>query len=127
MKKTSDVTRKYKRLSLLFFTLSILVLAAPLLYYTIAAFIGGEVTEKVTMGMTFIVAGLLTAVNLVFKYNFRSALWILVLGIYYCLDNILPLLLMVAVGTILDEFILTPLHKNYAAKAKINGEIDQRI
>lgn len=39
----------------------------------------------------------------------------------------MPLLLIVAVGTILDEFLLTPLHKHFKNKATINREIDKRL
>ena len=69
---------------------------------------------------------MLVAVNMVFKYRIRSTLWILVLGVYFCLDDILPLLFMVAVGTIVDEFILSPLARSYRHKMIINREIDKR-
>lgn len=122
----SDITKKYQRLSILFQCLSILVLVAPLAYYTILGFINGETTEKLTLGITFVIAAILFIVNVLFKYHIRSTIWILVLGIYFCIDNILPLLFMVAIGTILDEFILTPLHKSYKTKCTINREIDKR-
>lgn len=92
----------------------------------VVGFIEGETVEKLTLGMTFIAAGILTVINVLFKYHIRSTIWILVLGIYFCLDSILPLICMIAVGTILDEFILTPLHKKYKNKAIINREIDRR-
>lgn len=122
----SDITKKYQRLSILFQCLSILVLVAPLAYYTILGFINGETTEKLTLGITFVIAAILFIVNVLFKYHIRSTIWILVLGIYFCIDNILPLLFMVAIGTILDEFVLTPLHKSYKNKCTINREIDKR-
>ena len=122
----SDITKKYQRLSILFQCLSILVLVAPLAYYTILGFINGETTEKLTLGITFVIAAILFIVNVLFKYHIRSTIWILVLGIYFCIDNILPLLFMVAIGTILDEFLLTPLHKSYKNKCTINREIDKR-
>ena len=123
----SKETRKYKTLSILFLALSILVLVAPLAYYSIVGFIEGETTEKFTLGMTFVIAAILFVINILFKFHIRSTIWILVLGIYFCLDNILPLIFMVAVGNILDEFLFTPLHKHYKSKASINKEIDKRI
>ena len=122
----SDITKKYQRLAILFQALSILVLIAPLAYYTIYGFINGEVTEKLTLGVTFVVACILLVINVLFKYHIRSTIWILVLGIYFCIDSIMPLLLMVAIGTILDEFVLTPLYKSYKNKCTINKEIDKR-
>ena len=123
----SKETRKYKNLSILFLALSILVLVAPLAYYSVVGFIEGETTEKFTLGMTFVIAAILFVINILFKFHIRSTIWVLVLGIYFCLDNILPLIFMVAVGNILDEFLLTPLHKHYKSKASINKEIDKRI
>ena len=122
----SDITKKYQRLAILFHALSILVLVAPLAYYTIYGFINGETTEKLTLGITFVIACILLVINVLFKYHIRSTIWILVLGIYFCIDSIMPLLLMVAIGTILDEFVLTPLYKSYHNKCTINKEIDKR-
>lgn len=123
----SKETRKYKNLSILFLALSILVLIAPLAYYSIEGFIEGETTEKFTLGLTFVIAAILFVINILFKFHIRSTIWVLVLGIYFCLDNILPLIFMVAIGNILDEFLFTPLHKHYKSKASINKEIDKRI
>lgn len=123
----SKETRKYKNLSILFLALSILVLVAPLAYYSVVGFIEGETSEKFTLGMTFVIAAILFVINILFKFHIRSTIWVLVLGIYFCLDNILPLIFMVAVGNILDEFLFTPLHKHYKSKASINKEIDKRI
>lgn len=122
----SDVTKgyktKYKSLSLLSFILTI----GPLIAFTILAFINGEVHEKLVLGCTVAIALILLIVNVVMKYHIRSTLWILVLGIYTCLDNIMPLLLTVAIVTILDEFILHPLAKKYKNLFTINNEIDKR-
>lgn len=123
----SKETRKYKNLSILFLALSILVLVAPLAYYSVVGFIEGETTEKFTLGLTFVIAAILFVINILFKFHIRSTIWVLVLGIYFCLDNILPLIFMVAIGNILDEFLFTPLHKHYKSKASINKEIDKRI
>lgn len=125
--KKSDITKRYINLSRLFHAISIIILIAPILVYVVLGFANGEITQKVTLGITLSIALLLTIVNAIFKFHIRSVIWIMVLGIYFCLQNIMPLLLIVAVGTILDEFILTPLHKSYKNKATINKEIDKRI
>lgn len=123
----SDITKKYQKLSHLFNFLSVFITVVPIVVYIVLGFINGEVQQKLTLGVTVTIAMLLTVVNVVFKYHMRSAIWVLVLGIYFCLKDIMPLLLLVAVSTILDEFILTPLHKSYKSKAKINKEIDRRM
>lgn len=107
--------------------MSIIILIVPLFVYGIKGFIEGAVGEKFTLGITITIAAILVALNILFKYRIRSTIWIVVLGIYVAVDNILPLLLCVAIGTIVDEFILTPLAKHYKSKASINKEIDKRI
>ena len=125
--KPSEITKRYSHYALLFHLLSVLVLLLPLAYYAVLGFIHGETVEKFTLGCTFAIACCLVAANVIFKYHIRSTVWVLVLGIYFCLDNIQTLLIMVAVGTILDEFVLTPLYKSYSKKAGINREIDKRL
>lgn len=123
----SRETRKYKALSTLFLALSILLMVAPIAYYSIQGFIQGETTEKFTLGITFVIACILFVINIMFKFHIKSTIWILVLGIYFCLDNILPMIFILAIGNILDEFVFTPLHKHFKNKAIINKEIDKRI
>lgn len=126
-KPKSDITKKYTTLSRLFGILSLIVTIVPILVYVGIGFANGDISQKVTLGFTFMIAIILLLVNIIFKFHIRSVLWILVLGIYFCLKDILPLLLILAIGTILDEFILSPLHKSFKSKAKINREIDKRI
>lgn len=123
----SNITKKYTNLYWLFRSISFLVLIVPLIVYGVKGFIEGDVTEKFTLGMTISIAAILVALNILFKYHIRSTIWIVVLGIYFCIDNIMPLLLCIAIGTILDEFIFTPLYKSYKNKATINKEIDKRV
>ena len=123
----SSVTKKYSSLYKLFLSLSIICTIAPVVVYAVIGFVDGTVKEKLTLGICLIVAIILTVINLVFKFHMRSTLWIVVLGIYFCIDNIMPLLLIVAITTIMDEFVFTPLYKSYKSKAKINKEIDKRL
>ena len=119
-------TKKYKRLARLFSLLSILVVLAPLLYYTAEAFIAGAVVEKLALGGLATFSIVLVLFNVLLKASLRSPLWIMLLGIYLVLNSILPLILFIAVGTILDEFILSPLARKYKNLYVINNEIDKR-
>ena len=123
----SDLTKKDQRLSTLFRSLSVASLAGPVGVYSVLGFVNGEVHQKLTLGITLTVAIILTVVNILFKARIRSTVWIVTLGIYFCIQNIMPLLLMVATGSILDEFVLTPLAKSYKEKANINKEMDKRL
>lgn len=119
-------TKKYKRLARLFAFLSILVILAPLFYYTAEAFIMGKVVEKVALGGLATFSLVLVIFNVLLKFNLHSPLWIMLLGIYLVLNSILPLIIFIAVGTILDEFVLSPLAKKYRNLYVINHEIDKR-
>lgn len=107
--------------------LSILVLLGPIFAYAIDAFIVGETVEKLALGGLAAAAIILVFVNMLMKAHLRSPVWLCLLGIYFALDNILPLIIMLAVGTILDELVLTPLTKYFRNKASINKEIDKRL
>lgn len=122
----TEVTKKYKRRAKWLKFISVSLLIIPLLIYAIIGFINGNIGEKVTLGMTLIVCLIFVFINAVFKYHIRSTIWIMLLGIQICLKNITPLLVIIALCTMLDEFIITPLAKKYKQKYIINNEIDKR-
>ena len=118
------MTKKYKiKLNicrLLSFTLTVL----PVIIYTIMGFMDGTIGEKVSLGICVVLALIFVLINIMFKYHIRSPLWILLIGIYVCIDNIIPLLIIMAATTIIDEFVLVPLINKYKNKYIINKEID---
>lgn len=120
------MTKKYKiKLNicrLLSFTLTVL----PVVIYTIMGFMDGTIGEKVSLGICVILALIFVLINIMFKYHIRSTLWVLLIGIYVCIDNIIPLLIIMAATTIIDEFVLVPLINKYKNKYIINKEIDLR-
>ena len=125
--KQSEETKKYALLSALFLVLSISITYGPILYYIITGLVIAETAQKVVLTLfatSALIAGVICFIQ---KHRFRSPLWLLILGIYFAIDHILPLIIMVAIGTILDETILTPLHKLYKSKKQINSEIDKRV
>lgn len=121
-------TKKMIRLSNIFFWLSALSQTFPLLFYGVKAIVDGEITteQKVTVSLCFACAAIFAIVNAVRKANLRSPLYIIMIGIYFALDDLLPLVFMMAIGCILDELVFTPLHKRYKELARINKEIDKR-
>ena len=125
----STMTKKYKRLSILTFLLSVLCSVCPIFIYVIKAFIDNDVqaVNKYTLGIMCSVALVITLINIVAKLHLRCIPWILLLGIYVCLKDITTLLIIMAVTTIIDELILMPLHKSFKSKYTINKEIDKRL
>ena len=120
------MTKKYKiKLNicrLLSFTITVL----PVIIDVIKGFMDGSIGEKVSLGICVILALIFMLINVMFKYHIRSTLWILLIGIYVCIDNIIPLLIIMASTTIIDEFVLVPLINKYKNKYIINKEIDLR-
>ena len=51
-------------------------------------------------------------------------MWVLLLGIYLALDNVMPYLIAIAICTIVDEFIISPIYRSTKNKYTINKEID---
>ena len=122
----NERTKKAKNKYIFFKTLSICLTFLPLVVYIIIAFVNGAPMEKFTMGCMVTLALIFVALNVIMKYNIRSTIWVLILGIYLCLDNITPLLIIMAVSTILDEFVVSKLAVKYKNQFVINKEIDRR-
>lgn len=122
------MTTKTKRLSVLFTIVSVLLNICPIAVYSITALINADLMhEKVALSLTVFIVLILSAVCLVNKVALRSRLWILLIGLYFCLDFILTPLIVIAVCQVLDELIVSPVAKHYRNRYKINKEIDQRL
>lgn len=120
------MTNNYKKKYKICRALSILLTLIPLLVYTILAFVQGTVGSKITFGMCLLLAAIFTLVNIIFKHRIRCTIWVVMIGIYMCVSNIIPLLFLMAFSTALDEFILSPLESKYKNLYIINREIDKR-
>lgn len=124
----AKITKKYKILYWIFSILSFISIIFPVAFYVVKGYVESSVvTEKVTLTCTLLIAIILTIVNILFKKRIRSIIWIILIGIYICIDNILVMILLIAIGTILDEFIFTPLKLHYKNKHFVNKEIDKRL
>lgn len=125
----TDTTKKYRKIYWILFGISILLNFLPLLIYVIKGYASIEVTEarKVTLTITMMIALILSIYNIMAKKHMRSVIWILLLGVYFAIQKIELLLLLMAICTIVDEFIVEPLMKTYKAKWKTNYEIDSRL
>lgn len=120
------MTKKYKlKLNICKF-LSFLITIVPVLIYTAIGFSYGSTADKVSLSICLILAIIFVLLNILFKYHIRSTLWILLIGIYVCIENIVPLLIIMASSTVIDEFVLVPMIKKYKDKYTINKEIDLR-
>ena len=123
----TKTTKQAKGLFILFMAMSILCNVAPLAAYTIAAYCAGAlVAEKVMLTTTVFIVLIMTAVAFINKTAMKSRIWILLLGLYMCLDNFITPLLIIGICQIVDEWIATPLQRHFRNKYTINKEMDKR-
>ena len=125
----TETTQKYRTTYWILFAISIALNFVPLLVYVIKGYASIEVSEsrKVTLTMTMMIALCLSIYNILAKKHMRSVIWILLLGVYFAVQKIELLLILMAICTIVDEFVVEPLMKRYKFKYKSNKEIDSRL
>lgn len=123
----SQTTKSLKTKTNILHIISWILTFLPIMIWLGIALAKSNEITKTALAISILIAGLLTLVNLLLKYSIRSTVWILLIGIYIALRNITPLLIIIAVCTILDEFIVHPLYKHYKERYHINKEIDKRV
>lgn len=124
---TKSPTKKYRFRYWILFAISLAMNILPIGVYVVKAILESSlVHEKLALSMTVMVVIILSIVSLVNKVALRSRLWILLIGIYICLDNIINPLIIFAGCQIVDELIVTPLKNHYKTRLTISKEIDKR-
>ena len=122
------MTQRYRRLYWLFAITSLLFNIGPLAAYSIMGLVGAElVVEKVALATTIFIVLILSAVAFVNKTTMRSRVWVILLGLYACLDHMLTPLLVIAITQIVDEWFISPAAKSFHNKFVINKQIDKRL
>jgi hypothetical protein len=100
-----------------------------LVVYSAIAFnsAGATTVDKITLMSLLSVGTILSLVCLINKYTPRCRLWLILIGLYVCLDQFIGCVLVMAITQSLDELIICPLSKYYKNTYKINKEIDKRL
>lgn len=106
-----------------------LVLIAPVLvYFFIGLGSGALVYQKVALVGMFAIALILTLFNMVWQKKLRCPIWICLIGLFIAIQQwLLPLVVILAISSIVDEFLLTPLIKYYKTKLIANKAMDERL
>ena len=124
----SKTTKKYARLAIIFSILSVLLLLGPTAFYVISGLmVAPLVIQKVALVSTVAVSLLLTMLCAINKWVFRSKIWLIVLALFFVIDNFLVMILIFGITQIADELIVSPLARFFRSKASINREIDKRL
>jgi hypothetical protein len=121
-------TKKYRARRNILTALSLALNLGPVAGYAIAGVAQSDlVREKLVLSLTVFVVLILSIVSAVNRIAMRSRIWIVLIGIYVCLGEILIPLLVIGGSQILDETLVTPLRRHYSTKTTISAEIDRRL
>lgn len=129
MAKASKYTKKYKKLYWIFFGIKWTLLLCPIMIYVIMALADNGVvaSHKIAVVSTVIIATVLTVFNIMLKKNLTCILWIILLGLHVAFKNqLLPLIVILAISSILNDFILTPVCANLKTSIVASRVMDKR-
>lgn len=125
----SAYTKKCHRILWFFRILDIICLFLPLIIYVIMALASGGVAAvgKVAVVGSVMVAGILTAINVIAQKRLRCPVWIVLLGLYIAMEEVLlPLVVILAITSILDDLVFTPLIQKWYTRLQSSIVVDER-
>ena len=126
----SNYTKVCRAKLWLYRSLDLIILFAPVIVYTIIALTkdGVTVPGRVAVVGSVCIALILSLFNLIAQKRLRCPIWIILIGLYVAIKEILlPLIIILAFVTVIDDLILTPLITYYRTKLITNKSIDERL
>lgn len=126
----TDYTKNVRRQLWLYRIIDIMCLFLPVAIYVVIALTedGVTVAGKVSVVGTVAIALILCVFNVVAQKKLRCPIWIILIGLYIAIQKyLLPLIIILAVTTILDDLILTPIISYYRTKLISSKTIDERM
>lgn len=124
----SKTTKRYATLAIIFTILSFFLLIGPTAFYVITGLMATPlVIQKAALISTVAVSLLLTVLCAANKWVFRSKIWIIVLALFFVIDQFLVMILIFGITQIADELIVSPLARHFRHKVSINCDIDKRL
>lgn len=123
----SNLTKQLRAKYWIIKTIDLILLFAPIIIYFFIAMADNGVTTMQKAGLvgSVVVAIILTLFNILTRHHLRSPLWIVLLGLYVAIDYLLPLIIIIAVVTVLDEFVLQPYLKKCTIKLEASKVYDE--
>ena len=101
----------------------------PLIIYVIIALASGGVAAigKVAVVGSVMVAAILVAINVIAQKRLRCPIWIVILGLYVAIQQyLLPLIVILAITSVVDDLVFTPLIHKWYTKYQASVVIDER-
>lgn len=127
---SSKFTKRCRMKLWLFRALDLICLIAPLIAYVIFALVNHDVivAQKVAVVSTAMIAIMLTAFNVIAQKNLRCPIWIILIGLFVAIrDYLMPLIIILAVTSVLDDLVFTPIISYYRTKLISNKAMDERL
>lgn len=126
---TSNYTRHCRAWLWFYRILDAVCLGVPLLVYVIIALSGGAlVAAKVAVVSTVMIALILTVFNVIAQKHLRCPIWIIIIGLYIAIGEwLLPLIIILAITSVLDDLVFTPLIAHYKMKLEASKVYDDRM
>lgn len=98
-----------------------------IIYVCIALFGNGVASQKVALVSCVVIAAILTLFNIIAQKRLRCPIWIILIGLYVAMkEYLLPLVIILAVTSIMDDLLFTPLIQHYKAKLEASKVYDER-
>lgn len=108
--------------------ISVILWLAPIAIFLFLSIMNSTfMYQKVALSMTVLAVIVMTIIALTSKVAMRSRLWVMLIGIYICLQNIMTPIIIFACCQVADELIVCPLKERFKRKYQINKEIDGRL
>lgn len=125
-------TKQCKNRKNLFSILHLICLFGPFLYFIPYGYITGEVTQKICMSFSVILSMLFAVFSIIIDAKQRAGLhrcilWILIIGVLFCLKEIQAFIWIMAITSIIDELVFTRLADYYKTALISNKELDRRL
>ena len=114
----------------LFRILDWVCLFMPLIIYIGIALSSGEaiVAQKVAVVSTTMIALILSIFNVLSQKRLRCPIWIILIGLFVAVrDYLMPLIIILAITSVLDDLVFTPLISYYKTKLVANKAMDERL
>ena len=126
----SKFTKECKFKLWLFRIIDFICLFMPLIIYVGIALASGEaiVAQKVAVVSTTMVALILSIFNVLSQKKLRCPIWIILIGLFVAVrDYLMPLIIILAITSVLDDLVFTPLIAYYKTKLIANKAMDERL
>ena len=127
---TSAFTKNCRKKLWFFRILDWLCLSLPLLIYIIIALAndGIKVSQKISVVGALTIAMIFTILNVIGQKRLRCPIWIILIGLFVAIrDQLLPLVIILAIVSVLDDLVFTPIISYYHTKTIASKTIDQRL